>query len=108
MIAAKAGGVCDCAVDIITPNIAEPSNQRRRRSRSSALVYHRGLPISSWDSCFRGGASPLCFSGRNLSVQAALHRGVVPDVARAAHHADDAVISHQPLELLAGVLAAAI
>ena len=30
------------------------------------------------------------------------------DVARAVHRADDAVVGHQPLELLAGVLAAAI
>jgi hypothetical protein len=38
----------------------------------------------------------------------ALHRCIVPDVARTAHRTDDAVIGHQPLELLAGVLAAAI
>src|SRR5476649_2015876 len=38
----------------------------------------------------------------------ALHRGIVPDVAGATHAAGDAVIDHQPLELLAGVLAAAI
>jgi hypothetical protein len=38
----------------------------------------------------------------------ALHRGVIPDIARAVHRADDAVISHQSLELLAGVLDSAI
>src|SRR5450830_47804 len=38
----------------------------------------------------------------------ALHCRIVPDIARAAHRADDAVICHQPLELLAAVLAAAI
>ena len=38
----------------------------------------------------------------------ALHRCVVPHVARSAHRADDAVVGHQPLELFAGVLAAAI
>ena len=38
----------------------------------------------------------------------ALHRGVVPDVARPAHRTDDTVVSHQPLELIAGVLASAI
>ena len=38
----------------------------------------------------------------------ALHRRIVPDVARAAHRADDAVVGHQPLELLAGVLAATV
>jgi len=32
----------------------------------------------------------------------------VPDVARTAHRTDDTVIGHQLLELLAGVLAAAI
>src|SRR5690606_37649617 len=34
----------------------------------------------------------------------ALHRGIVPDVARPAHRAGDAVIGHQALELLTGVL----
>src|SRR5438132_13362669 len=38
----------------------------------------------------------------------ALHRGIVPDVARTAHRTDDAVIGHQLLELLAGVLAATV
>src|SRR5262249_57028551 len=38
----------------------------------------------------------------------ALHRGVVPNIARSAHRADDAMVGHEPLELLAGVLAAAI
>jgi hypothetical protein len=38
----------------------------------------------------------------------ALHRCIVPDVARTAHRTDDAVIGHQLLELLAGVLAAAV
>ena len=34
----------------------------------------------------------------------ALHRGVVPDVAGSAHRTGDAVVGHQPLELLAGIL----
>ena len=38
----------------------------------------------------------------------ALHRGIVPDVAGAAHRADDIVVGHQALELIAGVLAALI
>ena len=38
----------------------------------------------------------------------ALHCGVVPDIAGPAHRAVDAIVGHQPLELLAGVLAAAI
>ena len=33
-----------------------------------------------------------------------LHGSVVPHVAGSAHRADDAVVGHQPLELLAGVL----
>ena len=31
-----------------------------------------------------------------------------PDVARAAHRAEDAVVGHQPLELFAGVLPIAV
>src|SRR3977135_1439299 len=38
----------------------------------------------------------------------ALHRGVVPHIAGPAHAANDAAVGHQPLELLAGVLAALI
>ena len=54
---------------------------------------------------------PIGLARRSLGLQRgeeALHRRIVPDVARAAHRADDAVIGHQALELLAGVLAAAI
>ena len=52
-------------------------------------------------------AGPIRFAGCALGFERgeeALHRGIVPDVARAAHRADDAVIGHQLLELLAGVL----
>ena len=35
----------------------------------------------------------------------ALHRRVVPDVAGPAHRAGDAIVAHQSLELLAGILA---
>lgn len=38
----------------------------------------------------------------------ALHRSVVPDVAGPAHRAGDAIVDHQPLELLAGILAALV
>ena len=34
----------------------------------------------------------------------ALHRRIIPDVARPAHRAGDAMIGHQPLELLGAVL----
>jgi len=54
---------------------------------------------------------PIGLARRSFGFQRgeeALHRRVVPDVARTAHRADDAVIGHQPLELLAGVLAATI
>ncbi len=37
-----------------------------------------------------------------------LHWRVVPDVARPAHRAGDAIVGHQPLELLARVLAALV
>ena len=38
----------------------------------------------------------------------ALHRSVVPDIAGPAHRAGDAIVGHQPLELLARVLAALV
>src|SRR5690606_13621217 len=38
----------------------------------------------------------------------ALHRGIVPDVTRSAHRTGDAVVGHQALELLAGILAALV
>jgi hypothetical protein len=36
------------------------------------------------------------------------NRRIVPDVAGSAHAANDAAVGHQPLELIAGVLAAAV
>ncbi len=42
------------------------------------------------------------------SSEQALYRGVVPDVARAAHRTGDAVLGEQLLEVLAGVLAALV
>lgn len=44
------------------------------------------------------------FANDALGLEA-FHRGIVPNVSRAAHAADDAVVSHQLLELLAGILA---
>jgi hypothetical protein len=38
----------------------------------------------------------------------ALHRGVVLDVAGPAHGTDDAIVGHQPVELLARILAALV
>jgi hypothetical protein len=38
----------------------------------------------------------------------AFHRSIVSDVAGPAHRAGDAVVGHQPLELLAGILAARV
>lgn len=38
----------------------------------------------------------------------ALHRRIVPDVARSAHRAGDAIVGYQPLKLLARVLAALV
>ena len=54
---------------------------------------------------------PIRFACRALGLQRreeAFHCCVIPDVTRTTHRADDAVIGHQLLELLAGVLAAAI
>src|ERR1700691_2440613 len=50
---------------------------------------------------------PIGFASCSLGLERreeALHRGVVPNVARTAHRAEDAMIGQQLLELLAGVL----
>jgi hypothetical protein len=55
-------------------------------------------------------SGPVRFAPCALGLQLreeALHRGIVPGVARTAHRTDDAVIGYQLLELLVGVLAAA-
>jgi hypothetical protein len=52
-------------------------------------------------------AGPIDLAGDALGLQLgeeALHRSIVPDIAGAAHRAGDAVIGHQSLELIAGVL----
>ena len=54
---------------------------------------------------------PVCFARGSLRLQRreeALHRCIVPDVARAAHAAGHAVVGDEALELFTGVLAAAI
>lgn len=38
----------------------------------------------------------------------AFHGGIFPDIAGPAHRAGDAIVSHQPLELLTGILAALV
>jgi hypothetical protein len=38
----------------------------------------------------------------------ALHRCIVPDIARPAHGTGDAIVVHEPSELVAGVLAALV
>src|SRR5207302_10321087 len=56
-------------------------------------------------------SGPVRFAPCAIGLQRredALHRGIVPDVARTAHRTDDAVIGHQLLELLAGILAATV
>src|SRR5262249_39515922 len=56
-------------------------------------------------------ARPVRFVTGALGLQRreeALHRGVVPHIAGSAHRTNDAAVGHQPLELLARVLAAAI
>lgn len=62
------------------------------------IVEHIGLCLV---------ACAIHFARRSLSLQRreeALHRGVVPDVARSAHRTDDAVLEYQTLELLTAVL----
>src|SRR5271168_3515388 len=66
------------------------------------VVEHIGLGVV---------ARPIGFARRAFGLQRgeeALHRRIVPDIAGAAHGADDAMIGHQLLELLAGVLAATV
>ena len=56
-------------------------------------------------------ARAIGFARRALGLQRreeALHGGIVPAIAGAAHGAGDPMIGHQPLELLAGVLAATV
>ena len=53
-----------------------------------------------------GGGGPVGLALRPLDLhrgEEAFHRGVVPHVAGAAHRADDAVVRHQTLELIATV-----
>lgn len=59
----------------------------------------------------RGISRPVDLGCRALGLECreeAFHRGVVPDVARARQRADDAMLGHQPLAMLARILAAAI
>lgn len=70
--------------------------------KSFDVVEHIG-------ACLISGSIDL--GGRTLGLERgeeALHRRVVPDVAGAAHAANDAVVGHQALELFAGVLAALV
>ena len=55
------------------------------------------------------GSRPVRLGRRAFGFQGgedALHRRIVPDVAGPAHATDDAVVGQEPLEGLAGVLAA--
>jgi hypothetical protein len=67
-----------------------------------ALVEHIGLGIVPRPIGFACGALGL------QRREEALHRCIVTAMTRPAHRAGDAMIGHQPLELLAGVLAATI
>jgi hypothetical protein len=54
---------------------------------------------------------PIGLAHRSLGLEGgeeARHRRIVPAIARAAHRAGDAMIGHQPPELLAGVLAGTV
>lgn len=50
---------------------------------------------------------PLCALGLQRGEEA-LHRRVIADITGPAHAANDAAIGHQALELVAGILTAAI
>ena len=78
--------------------------QPARSSACSRLSTHSRGSRRRWS--LGSGSIPFarCSFGFERGEEA-LHRRIVPDVA-AAHRADDTVISHQSLELLAGVLAA--
>ncbi len=66
------------------------------------VIEHIGLGLIPCPVCFARGS--LCLE----RGEEALHRRIVPDVARAAHAAGDAVVGDEALELFAGVLATAI
>ena len=54
---------------------------------------------------------PVGLARRSFGLQRgeeALHRRIVPAIARTAHGTGDAMIGHQALELLAGILAATV
>jgi hypothetical protein len=53
----------------------------------------------------RSWCDRLCEQCARFQRRESCHRRIVPNVARAAHAADDAVVSRQLLELLAGILA---
>jgi hypothetical protein len=66
-----------------------------------AVVEHIGPRLVWFDRAF-------ALSVRSLAMKRSTPRRIVPDVARAAHRADDAVVGHQALEVLADALTAAI
>ena len=62
------------------------------------VIEHVGLGLIA-----RAINLPCCSLGFERREEA-LHCGIVPDVAGSAHRTNDAVIGHQPLDLLAAVL----
>ena len=76
--------------------------------RMAALRVVEALNVIK-DVAARGVSSALDLAGGALGIQRreeALHRGIVADIAGAAHRAGDAVIGQKPLELVARILAA--
>jgi len=66
------------------------------------VIEHVGLGL---------GARPVGRARRSFDLQGgeeALHRRIVPDIASPAHTARDAVVGHEPLKQLTGVLAPTI
>src|SRR3954463_574629 len=98
-------------VSIPPPPASNQSEQRiRPNGRGSILDADnpaQGVKIARRNTSLCLVACAIHFARRSLSLQRreeALHRGVVPDVARSAHRTDDAVLEYQTLELLTAVL----
>lgn len=76
-----------------------PDRHRNGRDQSVGRAQHNNMPFLTYD---------CPFFNRLERREEALHCHIVADIARTAHRANDAIVYHQPLELLAAVLAAAI
>ena len=78
--------------------IAQRRVPARRVVEALDIIEHVGLRVIARSICLP--ADPFGLHRREEALQCR----VVPDVARPAHRAGDAIVGHQPLELLACVL----